>query len=88
MQPHRIVERGLAHVLERRRLFPTLSVHENLMLGATVRRVRSERERDLEWVLRVIPVPTTMFEQARCCRGASSRWSLSRARLDGPAPHC
>ena len=27
-------ERGLAHVLERRRLFPTLTVRQNLLLGA------------------------------------------------------
>lgn len=35
---HRRVERGIAHVLERRRLFPYMTVEENLLLGAyTVR---------------------------------------------------
>src|SRR5262245_42966067 len=31
---HRIVTMGLAHVLERRRLFPYLTVAQNLLLGA------------------------------------------------------
>jgi len=32
--PHRITAQGIAHVLERRRLFPYMSVEENLALGA------------------------------------------------------
>lgn len=32
--PHEIAARGLAHVLERRRLFPYMTVEENLLLGA------------------------------------------------------
>src|SRR5271154_6454415 len=31
---YRLLERGLAHVLERRRLFPFMTVEENLLLGA------------------------------------------------------
>src|SRR5579872_4388318 len=31
---HRIVERGIAHVPENRRLFPRLSVEDNLRMGA------------------------------------------------------
>jgi len=36
--PHRLVERGVAQVLEGRRCFSHLSVEENLLLGAFVRR--------------------------------------------------
>jgi ABC-type hemin transport system ATPase subunit len=32
--PHEIVATGVAHVLERRRLFPFLTVRDNLLLGA------------------------------------------------------
>ena len=35
--PHTIVFRGLSHVPEGRRIFPEMSVLENLMVGATVR---------------------------------------------------
>ena len=35
---HRIVEQGIAHVPENRRLFPRLSVEENLRIGAFIPR--------------------------------------------------
>src|SRR5215813_3801743 len=34
--PHRIVEHGIAHVPENRRLFPRLSVEDNLRIGAFI----------------------------------------------------
>src|SRR6266704_1470077 len=34
LAPHRIVEQGIAHVPENRRLFPQLSVEDNLRIGA------------------------------------------------------
>ena len=37
-RPHQICQRGVALVPEGRRIFPSLSVKENLLLGATVRR--------------------------------------------------
>src|SRR5215469_16323812 len=36
LPPHRIVAAGIAHVPENRRLFPKLSVEENLRIGAYV----------------------------------------------------
>lgn len=38
MAPHRIVERGIAMVPEGRKLFPSLSVEENLLVGGHARR--------------------------------------------------
>jgi branched-chain amino acid transport system ATP-binding protein len=51
MAPHRIVGLGLSHVLERRRLFPYLTVRQNLLLGAhhpAARRQRSATLADVE----------------------------------------
>jgi branched-chain amino acid transport system ATP-binding protein len=50
----RIVEAGLVQVPEGRRVFPNLSVRENLELGS-YRRGRSARARNLERVLAVFP---------------------------------
>ena len=50
----RIVEAGLVQVPEGRRVFPNLSVRENLELGS-YRRGRSARTRNLERVLAVFP---------------------------------
>jgi ABC-type branched-subunit amino acid transport system ATPase component len=51
----RIVELGIAHVPEGRRLFPAMSVRDQLLLGAFRRRDRKEVERDLDRVLDIFP---------------------------------
>ena len=51
----RIVELGIAHVPEGRRLFPAMSVRDQLLLGAFRRNDRREVERDLERVLEIFP---------------------------------
>jgi branched-chain amino acid transport system ATP-binding protein len=48
--------RGLAHVLERRRLFPYMTVQENLLLGAYLPDLRPERGATLERVFAMFPV--------------------------------
>jgi branched-chain amino acid transport system ATP-binding protein len=53
---HRLLERGLAHVLERRRLFPYMSVEENLLLGAYVPKLRGDRAATLEACYGLFPV--------------------------------
>jgi len=47
---HKIVAEGLAHVPEGRLVFPELTVKENLMMGAYLRRDRKDIAADLEWV--------------------------------------
>ncbi len=53
--PHQFVAKGIAHVPENRRLFPRLSVEENLKMGAytpTARKAFAER---LHWVYTLFP---------------------------------
>ncbi|MGP1588911.1 MAG: ABC transporter ATP-binding protein [Oribacterium sp.] len=52
---HELVKRGLAHVPEGRRVFATLSVYQNLMLGAFTRSDRTEVEESLRMVYRHFP---------------------------------
>ncbi|HSB67724.1 MAG TPA: ABC transporter ATP-binding protein [Candidatus Methylomirabilis sp.] len=52
---HQIVRRGLAHVLERRRLFPYLTVHQNLILGSLTGEARLRREETLGEILGLFP---------------------------------
>jgi len=52
---HLRVERGIVQVPEGRRLFPFMSVTENLLPGAHARRARAERERTLDYVLALFP---------------------------------
>ena len=50
LAPDRIVARGIAHVPEGRRVFPELTVLENLMTGAYLRRDRAAVAADLDVV--------------------------------------
>jgi len=53
---HEIVTRGISHVLERRRVFPYLTVEKNLLLGSYQERARPHREGSLSWVFSLFPV--------------------------------
>jgi branched-chain amino acid transport system ATP-binding protein len=59
LDAHRIARRGLAHSPEGRRIFPTLSVTDNLLLGAFPRftgsRPRGDVQRDLGQALELFP---------------------------------
>lgn len=60
---HRIVGRGVGHVLERRRLFPYLTVRQNVWLGAYHPGARAGREAQFERVARLFPVVTARGAQ-------------------------
>jgi branched-chain amino acid transport system ATP-binding protein len=55
LAPHVIVEKGIAHVPEGRRLFPRLTVLENLKLGSYIKEAKSRREETLKWVFQLFP---------------------------------
>jgi branched-chain amino acid transport system ATP-binding protein len=52
---HQVVEMGVVMVPEGRRIFPNLTVMENLLLGGYIRRNRQELREDLEWVFTLFP---------------------------------
>ncbi|KZD12059.1 ABC transporter ATP-binding protein [Oceanibaculum pacificum] len=88
LAPDAILTRGIAHVPEGRRLFKGLSVHDNLLLGAYLRRDTPEIESDLNFVYDLFPIlkerrrqdATTLSggEQQMCAIG---RGLLSRPKL-------
>jgi branched-chain amino acid transport system ATP-binding protein len=53
---HQVAARGVMHVPEGRRLFPTMTVDDNLDMGAYLVRVRSEIEGRRAWVFDLFPV--------------------------------
>ena len=53
---HRSAGVGIAHVLERRRLFPFLTVHDNVVLGAHNPRARPHREETLARLETLLPL--------------------------------
>ncbi len=55
LAPNRIVERGISQVPEGRRIFPQLTVTENLDMGAFLRRDSAAVKRDLDEVFSLFP---------------------------------
>lgn len=52
---HRILELGIAHVPEHRRLFPRMSVEDNLRMGAYIPAARAKCRQRLEFVYDLFP---------------------------------
>lgn len=56
LSPHRIVRNGIVQVAEGRAILTTLTIQENLELGAYTRNDKAEIARDMEWVYTLFPV--------------------------------
>jgi branched-chain amino acid transport system ATP-binding protein len=56
MPPHEIVRRGIAEVPEGRKIFPYISVRDNLFLGAYSGQAWSRRNDSLDWVFSLFPL--------------------------------
>ena len=81
MAQHLITARGIAYVPENRRLFPRLSVRDNLRLGSYLYRGKADREQPLELVFKLFPRLAERLEQrAKRSPAASSRCWRSAAR--------
>jgi branched-chain amino acid transport system ATP-binding protein len=52
---HRMVEQGIAHVPENRRLFPRLTVEDNLRIGAFIPQARAHFAEQLERIYTLFP---------------------------------
>jgi branched-chain amino acid transport system ATP-binding protein len=55
VEPYTLIGKGLAHVPEARRLFPEMTVEENLDMGSLRGRARKERARTRERVFSIFP---------------------------------
>ncbi len=61
---HKVCDLGIGQVAEGRQVFPSLSVAENLMMGAMLPRARASRARNLERAYALFPVLTERRQQA------------------------
>ncbi len=56
MAPHHIVAKGISHIPEGRKIFPYLTVHENLMMGACQRKAWSGRKTMIRKAAEMFPI--------------------------------
>ena len=52
---HKIAAKGIVQVPEGRRLFPSMTVQENLLIGSTMNHVRKDRQKNLEYIYSLLP---------------------------------
>jgi branched-chain amino acid transport system ATP-binding protein len=83
---HRMVEQGIAHVPENRRLFARLSVEDNLRIGAFVPQARRRFAEQLEWVYSLFPRLKDRREQAAgtLSGGEQQMCAIGRALMSKP----
>lgn len=85
--PEEIVRKGISLVPEGREIFSSLTVEENLRMGAFVRRDRSEYQRDLEAIFALFPILKQRFHQlgGTLSGGEQQQLAIARALMSHPA---
>ncbi|HMS78796.1 MAG TPA: ABC transporter ATP-binding protein [Burkholderiaceae bacterium] len=86
MDPALVVQRGLSHVPEGREVFPLLSVHDNLLMGAYTRKDRDQVARDMETVFGYFPIlrERTAQDAGLLSGGQQQMLAISRAIMAAP----
>ena len=86
IEPDQIVAAGISHVPEGRRIFPYLTVQENLDLGAYLRRDRAAVRTDLEYVFELFPILSQRRHQpgGTLSGGEQQMLAISRALMARP----
>jgi branched-chain amino acid transport system ATP-binding protein len=84
--PAHIVQKGLVHVPEGREVFPLLSVHDNLLMGAYTRKDRDGVARDMERVYQYFPILKERASQdaGLLSGGQQQMLAISRALMASP----
>ena len=85
-EPHRIVEAGLLQVPEGRRVFATLTVEENLDMGAFARADRDQIAHDKQDIFTRFPILSQRRRQlaGTCSGGEQQMLAISRALMARP----
>ena len=86
MKPDKIVSMGICQVPEGRRIFPYLTVTENLDMGAFLRKDKSEIKKDMEYVFELFPILAERRHQAggTLSGGEQQMLAISRALMARP----
>jgi branched-chain amino acid transport system ATP-binding protein len=86
VEPHEIVAMGISQVPEGRRIFPLLTVTENLDMGAFLRKDKAEILRDIEYIFTLFPILKERRNQpgGTLSGGEQQMLAISRALMARP----
>ncbi len=84
--PHSAIELGIAHVPENRRLFPRMTIAENMKMGAFVPDARAKFEERLAFVYELFPQLKERHRQlaGTLSGGEQQMCAIGRALMSGP----
>jgi branched-chain amino acid transport system ATP-binding protein len=83
---HQICDHGIAIVPEGRRIFPKMSVEDNLDIGSYRPQARSPRQERLQWIHALFPVLADRSQQhaGTLSGGEQQMLAIGRALMSGP----
>jgi branched-chain amino acid transport system ATP-binding protein len=55
LPPYKVTEIGISHIPEGRRLFSSMTVKENLIMGSYLPEPKKSRKQSMEWIVRLFP---------------------------------
>ncbi len=86
MAPDKIVSMGISHVPEGRRIFPYLTVMENLDMGTFLRKDTLEIKKDLDYIFNLFPILAQRKGQpgGTLSGGEQQMLAISRAIMSRP----
>ena len=88
LPPHRIVERGISQVPEGRMIFANLTVRENLLMGAYLRKDRNKLGRDFDFVFEIFPRLKERAKQVAGTLSGGEQQMLAIGRALMSKPRC
>ena len=87
LNPSKIVQAGIAQVAEGRAILTTLTVEENLLLGAYIRKDPQGVANDLKWVKELFPILASRHSEyaGNLSGGEQQMLAIARALMSRPA---
>ena len=84
--PTKVVKQGIIHCPENRKIFPLLTVEENLKVGAYVRKDKKKIKEDFKWVYQLFPRLKERKQQlgGTLSGGEQQMLAIGRSLMSGP----
>lgn len=86
LPPHKIIAEGIVQVPEGKRLFPYMTVRENLLLGAYPGKAWKSKGKTMEWIMSLFPILSERANmQARWLSGGEQQMlTIGRGLMSHP----